>query len=71
MGRLGNKVSNKGMGGDTLKFLVDYIPYNKLDCPFNRDDMCALDKRKCKRFSKDIVKRDVDYSCRWLREEKR
>lgn len=59
------------MGGDTLKFLVDAMPYFDSDCPFFDGHNCKIDKRLCERLmcSTEERERDLKYECRWLKEE--
>ena len=59
------------MGGDTLKFLVDAMPYFDSDCPFFDGHNCKIDKRLCERLvgSTEERERDLEYDCRWLKEE--
>ena len=59
------------MGSDTLKFLVDAMPYFDSDCPFFDGHNCKIDKRLCERLvnSTEERERDLEYECRWLKEE--
>lgn len=59
------------MGGDTLKFLVDAMPYFDSDCPFFDGHNCKIDKRLCERLvdSTEERERDLKYECRWLKEK--
>ena len=69
MDGLGDKIRDKRMGGGTLKFLVDALPYFDSDCPFFEGHNCKIDKRLCERLSESTEDRDrgLDSECRWLK----
>ena len=59
------------MGGSTVKFIVDEMPFFESDCPFCDDEVCTLDNTGCERMSKSTKVRGTETECRWLKEEKK
>lgn len=59
------------MGGSTVKFIVDEMPFFAYECPFYSGYLCKLDDTGCDRMMMSTKVRGTETECRWLKEEKK
>ena len=59
------------MGGSTVKFIVDEMPFFNYDCPFYNGVSCKLDDSFCEYMDVSPKERGNMHECIWLKEEKK